>query len=723
MEASHWAEASGSKFISVAGGKNSKIDPPEVGSAEYDFTVAGGVYKIFGRVIIAGGGDDSFWVRIASAKTNTRNHSSGWVQWNRIDIGDSWHWDAIHSTNDGNTEVEFTLEAGDHTLEIRYLEDSTLLDALIITDDLSVDQTQLPGDLNGRAYGPQPANGDVDVVDGQLSWTPGVGSVACRLYVSTSESFHDAQLHAEGPLSTKMIDLAPGTDYFWRIDSVRADRSVVPGLVWTFRADGRKPPSAPIDIGSRLELFVDDYLIDRWSGKARLELHHPTPQEVVLQMDAPWEGNGCSYHSIIQDGDIYRLYYRGWQHSWQPDGSMVRPHPGLLCYAVSRDGIHWEKPKLGIVEFEGSKQNNIVIDHYMHRTSVDAGHITVFKDPNPECPPEVRYKAIGRALEPKGLLAFGSPDGLRFTPMKQDVVVGEPGTFDSQNVAFWDPVRKEYRCYYRYYRNGLRDVRTCTSKDFLHWSDPVFLRYPDAPPEQLYTNVIQPYYRAPHIFLGFPSRYSMRGWSESMAALPYPEHRRMRLLYKERYGTALSDTLLMVSRDGVFFHRWDEAFLRPGPQRKDSWAYSDHYLAWPVVQTKSAWEGAADELSLYSVEGYWTGTTTQLRRYTMRIDGFASLHAPLSGGEIVTWPLVFDGEELVINFSSSAGGDVRVEIQDVDGKPLPGYSLQDCPPQFGDELARPIPWRSGYTVAPVAGKVVRLRFVLRDADLFAFRFR
>ena len=715
--------ASGGSFVTVAGGKNSKTKPPDDGSTQYHVELEGGVYKVFGRVSVAGGGDDSFWIRVPGAQTNTPTRPGGWIQWNRISIGDAWHWDVVHNTDNENREVEFTLPAGKHTVEIRYLEDSTLLDALVLTDDLSVQATDLPGDLTGKAYNPIPPNDAVDVESKRIEWTAGIGAVASRLYVGSDANLDKTDLVSNGAQTSHTIATEPGTDYFWRVDTVRTDSSIVRGHTWMFTALGKRPPTQPHSLGSRLEVLVDDHLIQELKGGARHELHHPTPRDVVLVFDSPWEGNGCSYNSVVRDGDLFRMYYRGWQHTWREDGTMFRPHLGQLCYAESRDGLRWKKPELGLVEFDGSKKNNIVMSPGMGGTTADVGHVSVFLDSNPDCPPEARYKAITRALAPRGLLVFSSPDGLQWSPIRREPVIGEPGTFDSQNLAFWDPERKEYRVYFRYYRNGIRDVRTCTSLDFIHWSDPRPLKYPGAPNEHLYTNQIQPYYRAPHIFLGFPARYVERDWSESMASLPNPEHRWMRLQHKKRYGAALSDTLLMTSRDGRVFHRWDKAFLRPGPQRKHSWAYSDHYVAWPLVETHSTLEGAANELSMYVIEGYWTGASTQLRRYAMRIDGFASVSAPLSGGEFITWPLKFDGNRLTINFSSSAAGDVRVEVQDDRGNPLDGYSLADCPPIFGDELERTVRWRSGTDVRAIAGQTVRIQFVIRDADLFAFQFQ
>ncbi|OHE80513.1 MAG: hypothetical protein A2107_04055 [Verrucomicrobia bacterium GWF2_62_7] len=170
------------------------------------------------------------------------------------------------------------------------------------------------------------------------------------------------------------------------------------------------------------------------------------------------------------------------------------------------------------------------------------------------------------------------------------------------------------------------------------------------------------------------------------------------------------------------FKRWNDAFMRPGIERQGTWHYGHQYIAWHIVETKSALAGAPNELSLYAGENYWTGTSSELRRYTLRLDGFVSVSAPMTGGELVTKPFKFTGSKLTLNFATSAAGDVRVEIQDASGKPLPGFKLDDCPPIFGDAIERTVIWKNGSDVSALAGKPVRLRFVLKDADLFSMKF-
>ena len=142
----------------------------------------------------------------------------------------------------------------------------------------------------------------------------------------------------------------------------------------------------PIDIGSRLELFVDDYLIEKMSGGAELQLHRPVERELAMVCDKPWEGNRSGLPTAFRDGEVYRMYYRGSQITLSP-GSYGVPY-SVTCYAESNDGIHWIRPELGLIEFKGSKKNNIVW------IGEESNTFAPFKDTNPNCPPEQRYKAF-----------------------------------------------------------------------------------------------------------------------------------------------------------------------------------------------------------------------------------------------------------------------------------------------------------------------------------------
>jgi len=477
----------------------------------------------------------------------------------------------------------------------------------------------------------------------------------------------------------------------------------------------------PIDIGSRLELMVDDYLIERVRGGVELRLHRPVEREVVFTCDQPWEGNHSGLATFFQDGDTYRMYYRA--ANWR---GLLKVTHEFICYAESKDGIHWTRPELGLVEFDGARRNNIILP--------GKGTIAFvpFKDTNPDCKPGQRYKALVFLRKPSlALYAYVSRDGIRWRRLRREPIITK-GKFDSQNVAFWDDVRGRYVAFFREMRGpndeirpsgpqlGLdsrgpaRDVMTCTSPDFLNWTEPQWLQYPSAPREQIYLNQVRPYCRAPHLFVGFPGRF-MAG-REIEKGLPITKHP------SYKFGS-ISETLFMTSRDGLRFKRWGEAFVRPGP-RKERWIYGGTFPAYGLLVTKPATAGTPDELSLYvSDGGGWSsrGKAPRYRRCTLRLDGFVSAQAPLSGGELITKPIVFSGRQVLLNFATSAAGSVRVEIQDANGKPVNGFALRDCAEIFGDAIERVVSWKGGTDVGELAGRAVRLRFVMKDADVYAFR--
>ena len=490
-----------------------------------------------------------------------------------------------------------------------------------------------------------------------------------------------------------------------------------------------------MDIDDRRELFVTPALIDQREGDIRLMLHHPRRENVVLRADKPWEGNmAYMYVTVFRDGDVCRMYYKA-SHvdvaAMAGGGQAAADNPEVrVCYAQSRDGITWEKPDLGLYEFQGSKQNNIVwLGDGPDQKGVHG--FAPFRDRRPDCPDAERYKALGAIRDAtKGdMYAMASPDGIHWWLLQREPVLRQnvDGKFDSQNVAFWDTHRGEYRMYFRdvhgeNYAKGYRGIKTARSDDFREWTDLQWLDFGDAPTEQLYTNQVQPYPEAPHLLVGFPARYVERPWSATIEALPETEHRRWRAAINPRFGTAITDTLFMASRDGRRFHRFGEAFLRPGPQQTGNWAYGDNYMAWGMIRTPASLTGAPDELSLYANEGYWRGEHSRIRRLTLRRDGFASLHAGAAGGSITTPPVHFTGIQLRLNIATSAAGGVRVALLDASRVPLPGYGVDDCDLILGNELDRVVTWQGQGDVSALAGQPIRLRFALQDADVYAFGF-
>lgn len=371
----------------------------------------------------------------------------------------------------------------------------------------------------------------------------------------------------------------------------------------------------PIALGSRRELFVDNSLIESLQGGS-LRLHHPTPREIAIVHDQPWEGNVSYYHTVFRDGDLFRMYYRGAQAGPRQSHPEAVGHQ-VVCYAESSDGMHWTKPSLRLHEFAGSKDNNIIW------TGIGAHNFAPFKDPNPACQPDARYKAIGHG--PGGLYAFRSADGIHWS-LIQDTPVITRGAFDSQNLAFFDTHRNRYVDFHRGFNKGVRAIMTCTSTDFTNWTEPEWIEFEDERVEHLYTNQTTAYHRAPHLFLAFPKRF--------LPSRNPTIHR----------NSGVSDIVFMSSRDGRRFHRWGEAFLRPGLQR-ERWVNRNNFVAWGIVETQDTRLGLPPELSFYSMEGYYVGDDCQMRRYSLRPDGFVSVNGPHQGAELTTKPITFSVPE------------------------------------------------------------------------------
>lgn len=450
-------------------------------------------------------------------------------------------------------------------------------------------------------------------------------------------------------------------------------------------------------IGSRRELFVDYYLIEQMKNTS-LRLHEPKEEGTVLLFDNPWGGPFSAYVTVIKEGGRFRLYYRG---------SPTAPTAGddVTCYAESEDGFHWTKPDLNLFKVQGTYQNNVIL------VKTPAVHnFSPFLDRHPQVNPEQKYKALGGA-DKSGLIAYTSPDGIHWKKLQAEPVITR-GIFDSQNVSFWSESENCYLCYFRTWTgggyNGFRSVSRTTSPDFIHWTKPVEMNFGDTPGEHLYINQTHPYFRAVHIYVAIAARFmpGRQVLTEEQAA---------EFKVDPQYFKDCSEAVLMTSRGGNLYDRtFMEGFISPG-LGLENWVSRTNYPALNVVQTGTA------EMSLYVRHNY-AQPTACLSRYSLRLDGFASVTAPYEGGEMITKLLTFTGKELFINFRTSAAGEIRLEIQDLNGKPLPGYSLKDSQIIIGNEIERVVSWKRGSNVEELSGKPIRLRLVMKDADLFSLRF-
>tara|TARA_B100001123_G_scaffold218719_1_gene246893 strand:- start:1381 stop:2775 length:1395 start_codon:yes stop_codon:yes gene_type:complete len=453
-----------------------------------------------------------------------------------------------------------------------------------------------------------------------------------------------------------------------------------------------------ISIGSDRQLFLDDLLIDRMEG-AGTRMHAPVPREVAFRFDQPWEGNVSWCPVVMDDEDRYRMWYRS-EHIGNEEGG-VSSH-SFTAYAESPDGIHWDRPNLGLEMFGNSTENNICIH------SPDMKNVAVFIDNREGVSDAEKYKAVGRWTKGRPSRIFGmvSSDGVCWKKVQEEALIVAPDEdpqFDSPLSAFWDGRTNRYVLYIRGWgpggaENRIRAIRMTTSEDFINWTPFQYIEIDnlDGWPYHLYTNSGHPYYRAPY-YLMFPKRLMPN--RTFLSDWPYEGQ---------------SDVLLLSSRDAQNFHfSGGDAFLRPGPDIQN-WHERSIFIAPRVVPT------VPGEMSMYSVQNYRTDSA-HIRRFSLREDGFVSTYASDSGGALITNPLAFSGKSLEINYSTSGAGVVRVGLMDEHCQSLDGFEAT-ASEIFGDEISRTVRWNGSADVGSLSEKPIRIRFELAEADLFSFRF-
>ncbi len=485
------------------------------------------------------------------------------------------------------------------------------------------------------------------------------------------------------------------------------------------------------DIGDRRQLFVDRLLVERMEG-VTLRLHEPISGGVVLRIDKPWEGPANSGLSVIEVDSRFLMYYR----AMTLDPADLN---GVACVAESRDGgATWKKPALNVVCRPEWPENNII--------AADDGKTTFsfpstpWVDTRPGVPYHERIKlvqsvplsgvphtAYNDPVGPKRLVFWASAEGFIFRKLdpQPEMISDLPNCFDGGVTMFWSEAEEQYVLYYRFWENakdapsadverlggrGYRSMARATSKDLMTWTPSIPMSYGNTPREQFYTNNTQPYFRAPHIYLAPAARF-MEGrqvlTADQAAAVGV----------KGAYYKDCSDAVMLTSRAGttVYDRTFMETFIRPGLG----------YANW-VSRTNFPLTGilpAGKERLQMFVSRHYMQDSCHIERLLLRTDGFASVNAPWVGGEMITKPFVFKGEKLEINYRTSAPGFVRIEIQDADGVPIPGFTLGECPEIIGDEIEHIVAWHQGPDVSRLGGEPVRLRFVMKDADLFSFRFQ
>ena len=471
-----------------------------------------------------------------------------------------------------------------------------------------------------------------------------------------------------------------------------------------------------LEVGSQRQLFIDDLLIDEAQGVVRT-LNQPAKyvgNPIMIPL-YPWEGRLEIFGTVLRDPEdgLFRMWYQGLgglavrgmgvDLSGTPFADLDFDPSNIffnVAYATSKDGIFWERPNLGLVEHNGSKDNNIVLPH--------AGCANVIKDARDPDPTRLYKSYFWEEREPDGSLNVGtgvavafSPDGLRWTKYAGNPVLTRSS--DTHWLLGWDEMHGKYVGYPRpptNEGNKTRRIGRSVSDDFVNWTEVQEILAPDEddPPSMEFYGM--PVFKYEGIYLG-----------QLWACHARPEETQTRNFWN-------TDVQLTVSRDGIAWERVGgrKPFIPNGPPGS-----IDHN----EILTAVAPVVMGDELWFYYCAGAMehgvTGRSGPLCLAKLRLDGFVSVDAGDEVGTLVTKPFRCDGGRLSIN-AAARGGMVGVAVLDEEGVQYQGYSRQECALFDGDSVGHNVTWRDKGSLEEMKGRGVRLKFYLRDSKLYSFAF-
>ena len=435
------------------------------------------------------------------------------------------------------------------------------------------------------------------------------------------------------------------------------------------------------------QLFIDDYLIA--AKKNVLRRYHPFKKysgNPLIVVDKPWEANVVAACTVLpgEDGTGFRMYY----YCWTEDKKSKKGRGSFKFYAVIKDGIKWEKPNLGLYEWEdGTKNNNILPD----------GAAAVMYTPW-EKDPNKRYQGVGGQYE-----AYSSPDGIRWQQQSKEKIVSGGDT----SHFYWDPHTKRFRCNVKVGADvtGLR--RRCVG--FSETTD--LTKYPPLrmimAPDDIDDRWCHPgsverthFYACPVLpyetmYVGFLQIYRAED----------PEGYFHGPLWLE----------LVSSRDGMHFLR--EEGDRPPLLDIGKFRQFDHGMVIcppPLLVGDELWTYYTGYDELHDLLPY----KSAIGLAKLRKDGFASLDADEAPGEILTKKFAGVSGTLQINFKGR-GGSLRVELLDGDGRVMPGYGRDECEPAKGDSVRQAVTWKDKKEL-PAGQGPVRFRFIMDHVRLYSF---
>ncbi len=491
-------------------------------------------------------------------------------------------------------------------------------------------------------------------------------------------------------------------------------------------------PSPVVDLGSRKFLFLDDLLI---AQKHNVEIVANPPQRMEKVLDKI-----RGHMSIVEDETgTLRLYYDG------PNDS--------LAVMTSHDGIHWDKPDLKNGLYQG--EHNVVL-----RDKVGLGN--VFIDPNAQ--PDRRWVYVS-GVRKEAIFVFTSADGYNF---KRDPSAALPFSAGSQSVVYYDDQRGLYvgqhrsdygeteggetsRRYVlsqvkslegawpytpRWQNNtGYVDDHVKVQSDVL---DPWFLdngpltppgfggelptvigHDPEDPPgTDIYVTKVVKYPWAPDAYLAFPSVY-FHYWGEGT------DERQFLGKQEQKRGSGVTEVQLEVSRDGLKWNRFGRPAYVPISDLGRDDTHMEFMVQGLVKRGDEIWQyvGGHPGGGMGYHSPWEKGAPSPLYRLVQRIDGFAAAEGEYIGGWFISKKLRFDGNQLELNIDTGAVGYAQVGLLDAAGKPIPGYSVDDCIYINGDFLKERVTWlNKGSDLSQFRGRTIQLEVRLHGARLFAMQF-
>jgi hypothetical protein len=519
-------------------------------------------------------------------------------------------------------------------------------------------------------------------------------------------------------------------------------------------------PGVPLDIGDRRQVFLDGRFLAVASGVSLRE-HPPVKAgDVLLRPEHPEHTIVGAYVTVLFWKGAYHMWYDAFTAIGGPfsaNGSAVEeedfPVHRYVCYARSRDGIVWEKPAFGLARAEPFVEPNIVIGLGAGGYAGSVGDVgSVEVDPHAAGGEDLVLVLRRKTPEVDQLDLHRSADGVAWRLAHARVMsyTSKKHHLDSQDVVFWDD---RIGRYVAYVRRGVdktpgsarvRTVARAESPRLDRFPDvdasPVVFQWDALDPEHVdpvtgrrsskidyYTNATVKYPWADDAYYMFPSAYFHYD-----AHLP-------EFAQEKPTNAGVLDVRFAASRDGITWNRLGRRpFVRPGLE--GDWDSRAVYLVRGLVPGASerelflyyrgsdqphGWDRNPRNVRILRAAGLHSlRNTSGVRRLVLRRDGFISARAGHAGGVFATPVLRFSGGELRLNVNTSASGELRVELQDELGVPLPGFTLAEADMIHStNEIERRVTWRGNSDVSPLAGRPVRLHVTMRDVDLYAFQFR